>query len=60
MRVTSKGQVTTPAEIREKAGFLSEMEVEFVMRGSTVILRKADKPRFLRGAFSVSQANERA
>lgn len=44
MRITSKGQVTIPADIREKAGLLPETEVEIVMRGDTVILRKAEKP----------------
>ena len=43
IRITSKGQVTIPAEIREKAGLLPETEVEFVMRGDTVILRKTEK-----------------
>ena len=29
MRVTSKGQVTIPIDIREKAGILPNMDVEF-------------------------------
>jgi AbrB family looped-hinge helix DNA binding protein len=29
MRITSKGQVTIPAEIREQAGLLPHTEVEF-------------------------------
>ena len=29
MRVTSKGQVTIPADIRERAGLLPHTEVEF-------------------------------
>ena len=29
MRITSKGQVTIPAEIRERAGLLPYTEVEF-------------------------------
>ncbi len=40
MRVTSKGQVTIPADIREKAGLLPNTEVEFSMSGRKVILRK--------------------
>lgn len=43
MRVTSKGQVTIPIEIRQKAGLLPDTEVEFVVRGSTVIVKKAEK-----------------
>jgi AbrB family looped-hinge helix DNA binding protein len=41
MRITSKGQVTIPIEIREKAGFLPDTEVEFKMTGKTVVLKKA-------------------
>jgi AbrB family looped-hinge helix DNA binding protein len=43
MRVTSKGQVTIPIEVRQKAGLLPDTEVEFVVRGSTVIVKKAEK-----------------
>ncbi len=40
MRVTSKGQVTIPQEIREKAGLLPNTEVEFEFDGRVVRLRK--------------------
>ena len=41
MRITSKGQVTIPAAIREKAGLLPETEVEFVLeRGAVRIVKK--------------------
>ena len=40
MRITSKGQVTIPIEIREKMGFLPDTEVEFEMDGNTIRLRK--------------------
>lgn len=43
MRITSKGQVTIPIEIRQKAGLLPNTEVEFVVKGSTVIVKKAEK-----------------
>ncbi|AWP24647.1 MAG: AbrB/MazE/SpoVT family DNA-binding domain-containing protein [Gammaproteobacteria bacterium] len=43
MRITSKGQVTIPVDIRLKAGLLPNTEVEFVVRGHTVIVRKAEK-----------------
>ncbi len=43
MRITSKGQVTIPVDIRLKAGLLPNTEVEFVVRGQTVIVRKAEK-----------------
>ncbi len=33
MRITSKGQVTIPIEIREKAGLLPGTEIAFVLEG---------------------------
>jgi len=45
MRITSKGQVTIPADIREKAGLLPDVEVDFVIeRGKVVIRKHADTP----------------
>ena len=43
MRITSKGQVTIPQEIRERAGLLPNTEVEFIYDGKTVRLVKADR-----------------
>ena len=43
MRITSKGQVTIPVEIREKLGLLPETDVEFEVEGNTVRLKKAGK-----------------
>lgn len=43
MRITSKGQVTIPVEVRKKAGLLPDTEVEFIVKGNTVIVRKAGK-----------------
>lgn len=40
MRITSKGQVTIPIEIRTQAGLLPDTEVEFEFRDGEVILRK--------------------
>ena len=42
MRVTIKGQVTIPQEIRERHGFLPGTEVRFVDDGNTVRLVKAE------------------
>ena len=42
MRITSKGQVTIPQDIRERYGLLPHTEVEFVVEGETVFLRKTD------------------
>jgi AbrB family looped-hinge helix DNA binding protein len=43
MRVTSKGQVTIPKEIREKLGIRPNMDVEFVEEGRKVYIRKGPK-----------------
>mgnify|MGYP001596382755 FL=1 len=40
MRITSKGQVTIPIEIREKMGLLPDTEVEFRIKGNTVTLKR--------------------
>lgn len=47
MRITSKGQVTIPQEIREKAGLLPGVEVEFIYDGKTVQLVRAEADRTL-------------
>lgn len=43
MRVTNKGQVTIPIAVRKKAGLLPNTEVEFIVKGNTVIVKKAEK-----------------
>jgi AbrB family looped-hinge helix DNA binding protein len=45
MKVTDKGQVTIPIRIRRKAGLLPHTDVEFLIRGRHVILRKSAKAR---------------
>lgn len=45
MRITTKGQVTIPQAIRERAGFLPNTEVEFIVDGDLVYLVKASEPR---------------
>jgi AbrB family looped-hinge helix DNA binding protein len=42
MRLTTKGQVTIPLEIREKLGLLPLTEVEFDIVGDSVRIRKKD------------------
>jgi AbrB family looped-hinge helix DNA binding protein len=41
MRVTTKGQVTIPIQMREKLGLLPNSEVEFEIVGDSVRIRKA-------------------
>ena len=38
MRITSKGQVTIPAELREQLGFLPSTEVRFEVDGESLRL----------------------
>jgi AbrB family looped-hinge helix DNA binding protein len=45
MRITSKGQVTIPAEIREQAGLLPHTEVDFEFDGNVVKIIPAIGPR---------------
>ncbi len=40
MKITSKGQVTIPKEMRESLGMLPGTEVEFVEDGSEIRVRK--------------------
>lgn len=40
MRITTKGQVTIPIDIREKLGLLPNTEVEFELDGDTVRIVK--------------------
>lgn len=54
MRITSKGQVTIPQEIRQRAGLTPNMEVEIVMELDKVVLRKA-KDQKSRGAQAVER-----
>lgn len=57
MRVTSKGQVTIPQELRERFGLLPDTEVEFVARGKRLeIVRSAEPARRRRGRAMVARA----
>lgn len=46
MRVTSKGQITIPIDLRERFGLLPDTEVEFVVDGDMVkiVAAKATRP----------------
>jgi AbrB family looped-hinge helix DNA binding protein len=45
MRITSKGQVTIPAAIREQAGLLPNTEVDFEFDGEAVKIVPALTPK---------------
>ncbi|MBM4410334.1 MAG: AbrB/MazE/SpoVT family DNA-binding domain-containing protein [Chloroflexi bacterium] len=54
MRITSKGQVTIPQAIRERAGLLPNTEVEFVFEKNGVrIIKARTSRRPTRGAMAV-------
>ena len=40
MKITSKGQVTIPIEVRERLGLLPDTEVEFEVVGNAARIRK--------------------
>jgi AbrB family looped-hinge helix DNA binding protein len=44
MRITSKGQVTIPLEIRERLGLVPNTEVEFAIDGNAVRITKSTRP----------------
>jgi AbrB family looped-hinge helix DNA binding protein len=45
MRITSKGQVTIPKGIRDEFGLLPGTEVEFIVKGGQVKVRKLEGDR---------------
>lgn len=60
MRITSKGQVTIPAEIRERAGLLPHTDVEFEFDGEAVrIIRAKSRTGGGRGARLVAHLRGR-
>ena len=59
MRVTSKGQVTIPMEIREQVGLLPHTEVEFTVDGDGVRITKASRQKHSRGWKIVEHARGR-
>ncbi len=55
MRVTSKGQVTIPIDIRERFGLLPDTEVEFIVDGDTVRIVRVESSEDGRGARTVAR-----
>jgi antitoxin PrlF len=41
MKITSKGQIPLPPEVIEKLGFLPDTEIEYVIEGEILLLRKS-------------------
>ncbi len=60
MRITSKGQVTIPADIREQAGLMPNTEVDFEFDGKVVrIIPAASRTEKCRGARLVAHLRGR-
>lgn len=59
MKITARGQVTVPIEIRRKMGLLPNTEVEFVVSGRKVILRKM-RDRRRRGSRLITAMRDRS
>lgn len=60
MRITSKGQVTIPQEIREQLGLRPHTEVVFEVEGDAVRLRRAPSQPHARGNRVVDRLRGRA
>jgi AbrB family looped-hinge helix DNA binding protein len=61
MRITSKGQVTIPAHIREQAGLLPHTEVRFEFDGTSVrIIRAEDQSGHGRGRRLIDRLRKSA
>ena len=59
MKITTKGQVTIPVEVRERLGLLPDTEVEFRVRGNVAILEKVRGRRTRRGADVIARLRGR-
>lgn len=56
MRITSKGQVTIPQDVRERTGLLPNTDVEFIVEGDNVrIVKTTSGRRQSRGAAAVQR-----
>jgi AbrB family looped-hinge helix DNA binding protein len=61
MRITSKGQVTIPIDVREKLGLLPNTEVAIEVHGNAArIVKVAGKRASNRGATAVAQLRGKA
>ena len=57
-KVTSKGQVTIPNEIRKKLGIRTDDKVDFVVEGDRVVLVPVKTLKDLRGAVKALKEGE--
>lgn len=57
-KVTSKGQVTIPHEIRKKLGIRTEDKVDFVLEGNRLIMVPVKTLRDLRGSVQAKDKGD--
>lgn len=60
MRITSKGQVTIPIDIRERLGLLPNTEVRFEVDGTSVRIVREERSAASRGQRLLEQMRGRA
>jgi AbrB family looped-hinge helix DNA binding protein len=60
MRITSKGQVTIPIEIRERLGLLPHTEVRFEVEGNAVRIVREERSPGGRGQRLLERMRSRA
>jgi AbrB family looped-hinge helix DNA binding protein len=60
MRITSKGQVTIPIEIRERMGLLPNTEVRFEVEGTAVRIVREERTAGGRGQRLLERMRGRA
>jgi len=60
MRITTKGQVTIPVEIRERLGLLPHTEVVFEVEGNVAKIRRAKPKEQSRGRRLIEHLKGRA
>ncbi len=59
MRLTEKGQVTIPKELRDELGLGAGSEIEFKRSGSTLVIRKVTDSESSRGRKIVESLRRR-
>jgi AbrB family looped-hinge helix DNA binding protein len=57
--VSSKGQVTLPAKLREKLGIRSKDKVQFLLRENEIVIKPLRSFRELRGTISPKKGDPR-
>lgn len=57
--VSSKGQITLPAKVRQELGIRSRDKVQFFVRGNEIVIKPLRSFRQLRGSLSPRKGDQR-